>query len=96
MFVLFLKKGDLSDVSNYRLISLLNLVEKGLERLVFKYLYNHLRHDNLLSALQSGFRPGDSTVNQLTFLYNMFCKALDSDKAVRAVFCDISKVFDHV
>ena len=49
------KKGDLSDVSNYRLISLLNLVEKGLERLVFKYLYNHLRHDNLLSALQLAF-----------------------------------------
>ena len=47
-------------------------------------------------SLQSGFLPGDSTVNQLTFLYNTFCQALNSGKEVRAVFCDISKAFDHV
>ena len=90
------KKGDLSNVSNYRPISLLNSEDKVLERLVFKYLFNHLRDNNLLSSLQSGFLPGDSTVNQLTFLYNTFCQALDSGKEVRAVFCDISKAFDRV
>ena len=90
------KKGDLSDVSNYRPISLLNSEDKVLERLVFKYLYNHLRDNNLLFSLQSGFLPGDSTVNQLSFLYNMFCQTLDSGKEVPAVFCDISKAFDRV
>ncbi|MEW8545351.1 MAG: reverse transcriptase domain-containing protein, partial [Candidatus Thiodiazotropha sp.] len=90
------KKGDLSEVSNYRPISLLNTEDKVLERLVFKYLFNHLRDNNLLSSLQSGFLPGDSTVNQLTFLYNTFCQALDSGKEVRTVFCDISKAFDRV
>ena len=45
---------------------------------------------------KSGFIPGDSSVNQLTFLYNTFCQALDAGKEVRAVFCDISKVFDRV
>ena len=55
-----------------------------------------LRDNNLLSSLQSGFLPGDSTVNQLTFLYNTFCHALDSGKEERAVFCDISKAFDRV
>ena len=90
------KKGDLSIVSNYRPISLLNSESKLFERLVFKYLFNHLQDNNLLSSLQSGFRPGDSTVNQLTFLYNTFCQALDSGKEVRAVFCDISKAFDRV
>lgn len=90
------KKGDLSIVSNHRPISLLNAEAKIFERLVFKYLFNHLRDNNLLSSLQSGFIPGDSTVNQLTFLYNTFCQALDSGKEVRVVFCDISKAFDHV
>ena len=90
------KKGDLSIVSNYRPISLLNSESKLFERLVFKYLFNHLQDNNLLSSLQSGFIPGDSTVNQLTFLYNTFCQALDSGKEVRAVFCDISKAFDRV
>ena len=90
------KKGDLSAVNNYRPISLLNSEDKLFERLVFKHLYNHLQTYNLLSSLQSGFIPGDSTVNQLTYLYNTFCQALDSGKEVRVVFCDISKAFDRV
>ena len=52
---------------------------------MFEYLFNHLRDNNLLSSLQSGFIPGDSIVNQLTFLYNTFCQELDSGKEVRAV-----------
>ena len=70
------RKGDLAIVSNYRPISLLNAESKVLERLVFKYLYNHLHDNNLLSSLQSGFIPGDSTINQLTFHYNTSCQAL--------------------
>ena len=90
------KKDDLSGVSNYRPVSLVNSEDKVLKRIVFKYLYNHLRDNNLLYSLNSGSLPGDSTVNQLSFLYNMFCQALDSGKDVRAVFCDISKAFDRV
>ena len=76
--------------------SLLNSEAKLFEKLIFKYLFNHFRDNNLLSSLQSGFIPGDSTVNQLTYLYNTFCEALDGGKEVRAVFCDISKAFDRV
>ena len=90
------KKGDLSLVSNYRPISLLNSVAKLFEKLVFKYLYNHLQDNNMLSSLQSGFIPGDSTANQLAYLYHMFTEALDAGKEVRTVFCDISKAFDRV
>ena len=35
-------------------------------------------------------------VNQLVDIYNTFCKALDDGKAVRAIFCDISKAFDRI
>ena len=75
---------------------LLSNLDKALERLVFKYLYNHLLDKNILTLFQSGFRPGDSTVNQLTYLYDTFCHALDSGKEIRVVFCDISKTFDSV
>ena len=85
-----------SIVSNYRPISLLNSVAKLFEKLVFKYLYNHLQDNNMLSSLQSGFIPGDSTVNQLVYLYHIFTEALDAGKEVRTVFCDISKAFDRV
>ena len=50
----------------------------------------------MLSSLQSGFIPGDSTVNQLAYLYYIFTEALDAGKEVRTVFCDISKAFDRV
>ena len=56
---------------------------------------------NLIESVSEGFPsysfiPVGSNVNQLTFLYNTFCQALDSVKEVRAVFCDISKAFDRV
>ena len=90
------KKGYLSIISNHRPISLLNSEGKVFERLVFKHLFNHLQNNNILSSLQSGFIPGDSTVNQLAYLYHTFCEALDAGKEVCAVFCDISKAFDRV
>ena len=45
---------------------------------------------SILIAFQSGFIPGDSTINQLTFLYDAFCRALDEGKEVREVFSVIS------
>ena len=41
------------------------------------------------------FFSGDSTTNQLIFLYDAFCRALDEGEEVKVVFSDISKVFDH-
>ena len=90
------KSGDPSLVNNYRPISLLSTLGKVFERVIFKHTYNYLHENHILTSLQSGFTPGDSTINQLTFLYNMFSQALDSGKEIRAVFCDISKAFDRV
>ena len=90
------KKNDPSCPSNYRPISLLSAAGKVLEKIVFKYLLNFFRDHQVITTLQSGFIPGDSTVNQLVDIYNTFCKALDEGKEVRAVFCDISKAFDRV
>ena len=80
----------------YRPISLLSNIDKVLERIVFKHLYNHFLENDILTPLQSGFIPGDSTVDQLLFLYNAVCKALDAGKEVRVIFCDIGKAFDRV
>ena len=90
------KKGDKDIVNNYRPISILPILSKVLERIVFKSVYNYLHVNQLLSMHQSGFRPGDSTVNQLVYMYHQFCEALDKKKDVRIVFCDISKAFDKV
>ena len=90
------KSRDLSLVSNYGPIALLSNIDKAFERVGFKHLYNHLHENSILTPYQSGFTPGDSTTNQLTFLYDTFCDAFDAGKEIRVVFCDISKTFDRV
>ena len=90
------KKDDRSVVSNYRPISLLNAVGKVLEKVLHKHLFNYIRDHEILSALQSGLNPGDSTVNQLIDIYNTFCKSLGESKEVHVMFCDISKAFYRV
>ena len=66
--------------------------------MVFKYLFYFLVSNNLITKNQSGFRPGDSTVNQLIDLTNDIQKSFDTRESleVRAVFLDISKAFDKV
>ena len=61
-----------------------------------KHVFNFFREHGVITSLQSGFIPGDSTINQLVDVYNTICKALDAGKEVRAIFCDISKAFDRV
>ena len=61
-------------------------------KIVHKHAFNFFRYNEVIT----GFIPGDSTVNQLVGIYNIFCKASDEGKEVRAIFCDISKAFDRV
>ena len=90
------KKGDHSLCNNYRPISLLSCVGKVMEKVVFKHVFNFFRNNLILSANQSGFIPGDSTINQLISLYHELCLAVDLQKEIRIVFLDISKAFDRV
>ena len=70
------KKNDKTSVNNYWPISLLSCVSKVMERVVFKYTFNYIRDQGLLSSFQSGFTPGDSTTNQLLHVYHLLCEAL--------------------
>ena len=90
------KKSDKNIMNNYRPISLLSCVGKILEKIVFKHVFNYLRDHALITLCQSGFIPGDSTVNQLAQIYHLLYKALDEKKDMRIVFLDISKAFDKV
>ena len=70
------KKGSKQVVSNYRPISLLPICGKIFERVIFKYMYNFLTSNNLITNNQSGFRPGDSTTNQLIDFMNDIHRSL--------------------
>ena len=69
-------KNDPSLVCNYRTISLLSSIGKVMEKIVHKHMFNYFNDHSIITCLQSGIVPGDSTVNQLVDIYNTFCKAL--------------------
>ena len=52
--------------------------------------------NNSVSKNQSGFRPGDSCVNQLLSITHEIYQSFDDNLEVRAIFLDISKAFVKV
>jgi hypothetical protein len=90
------KKAEAFFTINYRPVSLLSILAKVFEKIVFKHMFNYFRDHFLISVWQSGFLPGSSTVTQLTEIYHQFCKAVSNGKEIRVVFLDISKAFDRV
>ena len=71
---------------NYRPIALLPICRKILEKIVFDCLHNFLNNNNLMSKNQSGFRPADSTINQLLSVTSNIYESFESFDETRAVF----------
>ena len=92
------KKNDKQIISNYRPISLLPILAKIFERIVFKNLYNYLTFNNLITKNQSGFRPGDSCTNQLLSLVHEIHTAFDHRNCLEvwSVFLEMSKALDKI
>ena len=77
-------------------MSLLSVCGKILERLMFNEMFNFFIENKLISSNQSGFKPGDSCINQLLSITHEIYKSFDVGLEVRSVFLDISKTFDKV
>ena len=90
------KKGDKQCLINYCPVSLLPICGKIFEKLIFNEMFKFFNENNLISPKQSGFKPGDSCINQLISITHEIYEALDAGFEVRSVFLDISKAFDKV
>ena len=66
--------------------------------MIFDVIYEHLGNKALLTPHQSGFRPCDSTINQLLAITHKISTAFEGipSREARAVFLDLSKAFDGV
>ena len=89
-----LKKANKEDVTNYRPISLLNLVSKIAERCVFAQFYSFIAAN--IHPLQHGFVKGRSTVTQLLDTVHRVTSAIDQGVQTDVAFLDFSKAFDSV
>ena len=92
------KKSYKQLITNYQPISLLPIWGKVFEKIIFNLLFLYLNNNNLLNSNQSGFRTGNSCVNQLISITHDIYKAFDANPSLelRGVFLDLSKAFDKV
>ena len=82
------KEGNRQTKTNYRPVLLLPCLSKLCEEVVFKRLYDYL----IEIGFQSGFRPGDLTVNQLLYLVHQIYLAFEQGKEIRVVYLDIIRL----
>ena len=92
------KKDSRRCKTTYRPISLLPIFGKLYEKIIFDSVYSHIRQNGLLTLHQSGFQPGDSTINQLLSITHQIYCTFDNVPSLEtcAVFLDLSKAFDRV
>ena len=91
-----LKKSVKQNLKNYRPVSLLPICGKTFERLVFNEMFSFFLANNFLVSNQSGFKPGNSCINQLLSITHEIYSSFDDGYEVRSVFLNISKAFDKV
>jgi hypothetical protein len=88
------KQGDRSDLNNYCPISIIPVVAKVFERVVYVQTFAFLNENNLLSCHQSGFRFLHSTVTALLEATDNWVYNIDRGNINAVVFLDLKKAFD--
>jgi hypothetical protein len=90
------KTGNPGTVNNYRPISILPIIDKIFEKLVYVRLNNFINNCNILSNNQYGFRKSRDTQQATLKLIYSVIPALERNETAACVFLDFSKAFDTV
>ena len=87
-------KGDNISMTNFRLISLLNVFFKVSETAMHSKLSCHLHDNSILATLQHSFRKKISTENAVFRLTKTILKSINQEMHVAGIFCDLAKAFN--
>ena len=90
------KKGSKRELGNYRPISVLPLVSKIFEKIIYRQLYDYLQDNSLLNTCQSGFRSMHSTLTALLETTNNWSINIDNGLLNGVLFIDLKKAFDTI
>ena len=90
------KSGDPMLFNNYRPVSLLCILSKVFEKVMYSRLLNFLNDYKVLICNQFGFRKFHSSYMALMVMMNELTNALDNGDHVIGIFLDLSKAFDTV
>ena len=90
------KKGDLSDVNNYRGITLTSIFSKLYSHILDNRLRSWAEDNNIINDNQFGFRENKSTVDCLFILQTIVNIQLHKKRKMYCAFVDFKKAFDLV
>ena len=88
------KSGDKSSVKNYRPISLLCIISKVLEKIIYDKIISFVSKS--ISPFQFGFRRKHSTLHQLLLFLNSVYASFDANIQTDVIYLDFKKAFDSV
>ena len=89
-------KRDLTDISSWRPIALLNYLGKGLERLLARKIAHETIRHQITAKTHFGALPKRSTTDLVSCFISDVKEALDKGKSMAALFLDIKGAFDTV
>ena len=90
------KKNRVMGFADLRPISILPVLSKVCERLLWSQLTKYVENNNLLPETQSGFRTGYGCVAALTNIVDDIVRGIDNGKLTLLCLLDYSKAFDRM
>lgn len=90
------KAGNKQDPNNYRPISVLPIVSKIYEKVIYTRLDNFLTSINFLYKYQYGFRPKCNTLSATIDLITKIKNNIDKRNIALGIMIDLKKAFDTV
>lgn len=90
------KKGDQSNIENFRPISVVSVFSKIIEKVIYDKMISFFEKKHILSNMQHGFRTGRSVETATANFFKYVYKEVDRGRYVVSMFFDLTKAFDLV
>lgn len=90
------KSGCRTDPGNYRPVSVLPVISKIFEHILYNRLNTHLLKNNILNDRQFGFRANSNTLAAAVDLITNINTNIDKKNIALGIFIDLKKAFDTV
>ncbi len=74
------KSGERTNCGNYKPISIISVVAKILEKIIYNQIFDFLKQNSILADQQSGFRPFHST--ETTLIHSAYQCLINMDKGL--------------
>ena len=90
------KDGSRLNPANYRPISLLPIIGKILEKIIYTRLYKFMEKYKIINKQQYGFQKNKSTEHALIDIHEHILQSIEHKETPCCVFLDFAKAFDTV